>query len=176
MTFEEMQADFRATRPPVPSLPLTGAINYAAAAVASPFVAPDDRNLLMFACFWAIMPVGALLSKLRGEALVHNRTNPLNRLSELARVMVLTTWAIHIPVWLRAPDLFPLTVGIAFALHWVVFSWSMGNRIGVVHLALRTTLVLAAWLLFPANRVGAVCAGIAIAYLVSVVQLSRRPA
>ena len=98
--------------------------------------------------------------------------NPLFDLSAKARVMALATWAIHIPVWLYAPTLFPLTVGIAFALHWIVFSWTLGHPVGFVHLAMRIVFVLSAWHLFPANRMGAVSAGIALAYAISLVQLS----
>jgi hypothetical protein len=118
------------------------------------------------------MPVGALVMKLRGEE-GGTPENPLFRLSAYARVMALATWAVHIPVWIYAPDLFPITVGILFALHWVVFSWTLGHPVGFYHLCMRIAFVLAGWHLVPDNRMGAVCAGIALAYLISVVQLSR---
>lgn len=82
-----------------------------------------------------------------------NTDNPLFRLGALMRITVLMTWAIHIPVWIYAPDLFPLTVGIAFGLHWFVFGWSIGQPVvGFTHPLLRTALVVAAWLLVPGNR------------------------
>ncbi|WP_286772125.1 hypothetical protein [Sphingomonas sp. 66-10] len=171
MTFEEMQADFVRSRPRVPSLPITGVIVYSMIAMLSIVVAPEHRNLTLFLGFWTIMPVGALLMKLRGERT--NPTNPLFRLTALARVMVLSTWAIHTPVWIYAPNLFPLTVGIAFALHWVVLTWCVGNPVGLIHLGMRILFVLAAWHLCPDNRVGAVAIAVAAAYLISVIQLDR---
>lgn len=173
MTFDEMRRDFIARRGKVPSLPITGCINYSVAAVASLFVPAAWDNLVLFICFWAIPPVAALIGRIRGEALGGNPENPLFRLAMLARFMVLATWAIHVPVWIYAPALFPLTVGIAFGLHWIVFSWSIGHPVGLIHTGLRTILVLAAWLLFPAERMGAVCAAVAFCYFLSVWQLSR---
>lgn len=172
MTFEEMQRDFIKTRLGVPSLPFAGVIVYSAIALASLAVPPEHRNLLLFLGFWAIMPVGALVMKLRGET-GGDPCNPLFRLASLARSMVLATWAIHIPVWIYAPALFPLTVGIAFALHWIVMGWSMGNAVGIVHVVLRASLVLTAWSLWPDNRVGAVCAVVALCYLISILHLRR---
>ncbi len=173
MTFEEMRADFIVRRRGSVSLPMTGAINYGAAVLLSLWVEPRYHNLVLTICFWAIMPVGALISRLRGEEMASPPGNPLFRLSAMARVMALATWAIHIPVWIYAPSLFPLTVGIGFALHWVVFSWTIGHPAGLVHLAMRVVFVLAAWHLWPGNRMGAVAAGVALAYAISVVQLRR---
>jgi hypothetical protein len=62
---------------------------------------------------------------------------------------------------------------VAFGLHWVVFSWTIGHPVGLVHLALRASLVPAAWLLVPDNRMGAVAVAVAFCYLFSVWQLSR---
>lgn len=168
-----MRADFIARRKGVPSLPITGIIVYSIAALASLVTPAGYHNLVLAACFWSIAPLAALISRIRGEELAGNPDNPLFRLAMLARFMVLSTWAIHIPVWIYAPDLFPLTVGVAFALHWVIFSWSVGNNVGFVHLALRATLVPAAWYFVPQDRMGAVAAVVAFCYAFSVWQLSR---
>ena len=172
MTFDEMRADFIRRRRGSLALPITGVIVYSAAALLSLVAGREWHNLVLTVCFWTIMPVGALVMKLRGEE-GGTPKNPLFRLSAYARVMALATWAVHIRVWVYAPELFPLTVGILFALHWVVFSWTLGHPVGFYHLALRITFVLAAWHLFPGNRMGAVSAGVALAYLISVVQLAR---
>lgn len=172
MTFEEMQRDFVETRLGVPSLPFAGVLVYSGIALCTLAVPPDHRNLVLFLGFWLIMPVGALIMKLRGEG-GGGPHNPLFRLAVLARWMVLSTWAIHIPVWIHAPALFPLTVGIAFALHWVLMGWSMGNAVGLMHLGMRIVFVLTAWHAVPGNRVGAVSAVVALAYLISIIQLMR---
>jgi hypothetical protein len=171
MTFEQMQAEFVRSRRGALSLPLTGVLNYTAAAIASLFVSQGRANLILATCFWAIPPVAALIGRIRGEVFGGDPRNPLFKLSKLARLMVLATWAIHVPVWIEAPALLPLTMGIAFALHWVVFGWSIGHPLGLVHLALRATLVPVAWYAAPANRVGAVAAAVAGCYAFSVVQL-----
>lgn len=171
MTFEEMQRDFIVRRKGSLALPLTGVIVYSAAALLSLCVDPARHNLVLTLCFWAIMPVGLLVGRLRGEEMHNVETNPLFDLSAKARVMALATWAIHIPVWIYAPALFPITVGIGFALHWIVFSWTIGHPVGFFHLGMRIAFVLCAWHLFPANRMGAVAAGIALAYAISLAQL-----
>jgi hypothetical protein len=172
MTFEEMRADFIARRRGSLALPITGLIVYSAIALLSLAVPAEAHNLTLALGFWAIMPVGALIIRIRGER-GGTPDNPLFRLSGFARVMALATWAIHLPVWIHAPALFPLTVGIGFALHWVIFSWTLGHPVGFIHLALRIGFVLLAWHLFPGNRMGAVSAGVALAYGLSLIQLAR---
>jgi len=142
VTFEEMQKDFIVRRKGSLALPLTGVIVYSAAALLSLCVDPACHNLVLALCFWAIMPVGLFIGRLRGEEMRNVETNPLFDLSAKARVMALATWAIHIPVWIYAPTLFPVTVGIGFALHWIVFSWTTGHPVGFIHLGMRILFVL----------------------------------
>ena len=173
MTFEEMRVDFIVRRKGSLALPMTGCIVYSMAAILSLLVDTHLHNLVLTLSFWSIMPVGALLGWARGEEMGSPPANPLFRLSAMARIMALSTWAIHIPVWVYAPSLLPITIGIAFALHWVVFSWTLAHPVGLVHLAMRIIFVLTAWHLCPVNRMGAVAAGIALAYTISLIQLSR---
>ncbi|MEA3051491.1 MAG: hypothetical protein QOG72_394 [Sphingomonadales bacterium] len=171
MTFAQMQLDLVRRRRGALSLPLTGIINYGAAAVASLFVPKAYANFVLALCFWAIPPVAALIGRIRKEDFRGDPGNPLFELAKLARIMVLSTWTIHLLVWIHAPALFPATVGVAFGLHWVIFGWSIGHRLGLVHLGLRATLVPAAWYAVPDNRMGAVAAAVTLCYLVSVLQL-----
>jgi hypothetical protein len=173
MTFEEMRADFIIRRKGSLALPITGVIVYSAAALLSLVVDPSSHNLVLTLCFWSIMPVGFVIGRMRGEDMSTPVENPLLRLSAMARIMALATWAIHIPIWIHAPALFPISVGIGFALHWVVFSWTVGHPVGLIHLGMRIVFVLSAWHLCPADRMGAVSLGIALAYAISVFQLSR---
>src|SRR4029453_7518847 len=167
MTFEEMRADFIARRKGSLSLPMAGATLYSIAAFLSLWVPPEGHNLVLTLCFWTILPIGALIMRIRGEQ-SPNPENPLFKLSVVGRILALSTWSIHIPVWIYAPDLFPLTIGIAFALHWSIFSWMMDHPVGFVHLGMRITFVLLAWFLAPHDRMGAVAAGIALAYVISI--------
>lgn len=173
MSFDEMRADFIIRRKGLLALPMTGVVVYSAAALLSVLVDVRLHNLVLTLCFWSIMPVAVAIGRARGEDLSTPRENPLLRLSAMARLMVLATWAIHIPIWIHAPALFPISVGIGFALHWVVFSWTIGHPLGFVHLGMRIAFVLAAWHLCPSNRMGAVSLGIALAYAISLFQLRR---
>jgi uncharacterized protein DUF7010 len=173
MTFDEMRADFIIRRKGALALPITGLIAYSVAALLSLVVGSGSHNLVLTLCFWSIMPIGLVIGRMRGEDMSAPAENPLLRLSAMARIMALATWAIHIPIWIYAPALFPISVGIGFALHWVVFSWTVGHPVGLVHLGMRILFVLSAWHLFPADRMGAVSVGIALAYAISIFQLSR---
>ena len=173
MMLDELRADFIRRRKGALALPITGVIVYSLVALLTLVVDPRWHNTVLAICFWLIMPVGAAVMKLRGETSGSPIENPLFDLSAKARWMALSTWAVHIPVWIYAPDLFPLSVGILFALHWVVFSWTLGHPVGFIHLASRILFVLAAWHLFPGHRVGAVAAGVTLAYVISVIILSR---
>jgi len=173
MTFQEMRLDFITRRKGSMALPITGAIVYSTAAALSLLFDPRWHNLILTLCFWSIMPIGALMMKVRGEELGSAEENPLFGLAAKGRWMALATWSVHIMVWIYAPELFPVTIGICFALHWVVFSWTVSHPVGYVHLAMRIIFVIAAWHLVPSNRMGAVAAGIALAYAISVVMLSR---
>lgn len=173
MTLQEMRLDFILRRRGSLALPICGVFVYSVAAILSLILEPRWHNLALTLCFFAVMPLGALMMRLRGEAQGSAAENPLFDLSAKARVMALSTWAIHIPLWIHAPELFPISLGIGFALHWVVFSWTVDHPVGFIHLSMRIVFVLTAWHLSPGNRMGAVAAGIALAYAISVIQLSR---
>lgn len=172
MTIGEMRLDFITRRKGSLALPITGLTVYSFAALLSLLSEPRWHNLVLTLCFWMIMPVGALVMRLRGEESGSPQANALFDLSFKARWMALSTWAIHVMVWMYAPALFPVSVGIGFALHWVIFSWTVGHPVGFVHLAMRIIFVIAAWHLVPGNRMGAVAAGVALAYGLSLLQLS----
>ena len=172
-TLQDMRLDFILRRKGSMALPMCGIAVYSLAAALSLVLEPRWHNLALALCFFAVMPLGALMMKVRGEEIGSPRENPLFDLSAKARWMALATWAIHIPVWIYAPELFPISIGIGFALHWVIFSWTVDHPVGFIHLAMRIVFVLTAWHLVPSNRMGAVAAGIALAYAISVVQLSR---
>lgn len=172
MTLEEMRSDFIARRKGSLSLPIAGAILYSIAALLSLWVPPERHNLVLTVCFWTILPIGVLIMRLRGEQ-SPNPENPFFKLSVVGRILALATWSIHIPVWIFAPDLFPLTIGIAFALHWANFSWMMDHPVGFIHLGMRISFVLLAWFLVPQDRMGAAATGVALAYVISAMQLSQ---
>ncbi|MFL6787451.1 MAG: DUF7010 family protein [Sphingomicrobium sp.] len=172
MTLQEMRADFITRRKGSVSLPIAGAMLYAIAAALSLWFPKEIHNLILTLCFWAILPVGIVIMKLRGEQ-EPNPANPFFKLSAVGRILALSTWSIHIMMWIYAPDLMPLTVGICFALHWANLSWMMDHPVGFIHLGMRITFVIVAWLLAPYDKMGAVAAGVTLAYIISAIQMSR---
>lgn len=173
MTLREMRLDFVTRRKGNWAVPAAGIVAYSLAAVLSLLLEPRWHNLALVLCFWTIPPVGALFMKLRGEESGSPQENALFDLSAKARWMALSLWAVHIPIWIYAPALLPISIGIGFALHWVIFSWTVDHPVGFVHLGMRIVFVLTAWHLVPSNRMGAVAAAVALAYVVSVFMLSR---
>ncbi len=173
MTIQQMRLDFITRRKGNWAVPAAGIFAYSLAAVLSLLLQPRWHNLALALSFWTIPPVGALFMKWRGEQSGSAQDNPLFDLSAKARWMALSLWAIHIPIWIYAPALLPLSIGIGFALHWVVFSWIVDHPVGFVHLAMRIVLVLSAWFLVPSNRMGSVAAAVALAYVISVAMLRR---
>lgn len=89
--------------------------------------------------------------------------------------MVNLLWALHLSLLLRDFELFPLSLGIGLGLHWIISSWIKGHSVGLVHAVLRTTMVTALWWLIPDNRITAAAVGVVVAYLYSIVVMSRQP-
>lgn len=121
----------------------------------------------------AIFPLGLLIARLLREKLIDN-LNPLARLMGLAVLMVNLLWALHLTLITQDIALFPLSLSIGLGVHWVVFSWIIGNPLGTIHAIARTAMTTALWWLFPGQPQAAVAAGVVIAYLYSIVALGRR--
>lgn len=173
LTLAQLRADFERKGRGSMSMPIAGCIVWAAAGLASLFVAPKLANLVLVICSSSTYPIALLVAKLRGENMQDN-SNPLTRLMLQGVLMVNLLWALIIPVWMAQPSMLPLAVGIAFGLHWVLFSWIVAHPLGLIHAVVRTALVLGAWLAFPQQRVGAVAAAVVLSYLLSLAMMSRR--
>jgi hypothetical protein len=102
LTIGDMRRDFIVRRKGALSLPITGVIVYSTAAILSLILDPRWHNLALTLCFWCIMPIGATVMKIRGEEQGSPEQNALYDLSTKARWMALSTWAIHIPIWIYA--------------------------------------------------------------------------
>lgn len=173
MTLDELRADFIHRRNGCLSLPITGCIVWSLAAFSSFLVRPERANTMLVVCYFLLVPISIAIARIRGEQTRGGAENPLLRLAALCRLMVTLLWAVHLPLFFMAPAFFPLSMAVGFGIHWVVFSWTVGHPVGLIHAFLRTSLAVAAWLLFPEDRAGAVSIAVAVAYLVSVVQLLR---
>lgn len=173
MTLEQLRADFIRRRKGCLSLPITGCIVWSLAALASFIVPAGMANIALIVCYFLLVPVAVAIARVRGEQIGGGSENPLLRLAGLSRLMVSLLWAVHLPLLFLVPDFFPLSIAVGYGLHWVVFSWTIGHRLGLVHALLRTFLVVFAWLLFPGNKASAAAGAVTVAYLVSVWQLTR---
>ena len=166
-----LRADYDAQAGRSLSLPIAGSV-WAAVGVAGLILPDRPATLFLLFATGAMLPVALVLARALGERLLGN-TNPLATLMGLSTLMVNLLWVLHITVALEAPAFVPLTIGIGLGLHWVVFTWVIGHRVGVVHAIARTILVGAAWWLFPDSRI-AVAGAVIVAYVYSIVTLARR--
>ncbi len=170
---QRMRAAFEAEAGRALSLPLAGAMVWAAVGLTALFVPPHVANYVLLFGSGAIFPIGLVLARVLGENPLASG-NPLSRLMGLCVLMVNLLWALHLTLFFTEARLFPLSLGIGLGLHWVVFSWIIGHPLGTIHAALRTILATALWWAFPEYLASAVALGVVTAYAYSIRVLSRR--
>lgn len=155
-------------------MPIAGALVWLVVGLLS--IQLDERTGILVLLFGsgAIFPVALLIARFRGEALFSSG-NPLAKLMGLCALMVNLLWAVHIPLFLYTPTFVPLSLGVGLGLHWVVWSWIVQHPLGIIHAILRTLLVVAAWFIFPEQRLLAIGLVIALVYGFSIWKMSTRP-
>jgi|SRR5690554_5059089 len=173
MTLEELRADFERSAKRSLSMPIAGAIYWLTIAIVSTQVPERLGLLVMLFGSGLIFPIALLVSKVTKEE-VFSSQNPLAKLMGASVLMVNLLWAVHIPLFLYAPEFLTLSVGIGLGLHWVVYSWIIQHPLGLIHAFLRTALVLTMWLSFPESRLLAVGLSVVLAYSFSICQMSTR--
>ena len=173
MALEELRADYERSSKRSMSMPMAGAIAWSVAAVLSFQLEYRTALIALFLCTGMIFPVAIAIGKIRGEEILSN-TNPLAKLMGMCALMVNLLWAVHIPLFLYAPQFVPLSLGIGLGLHWVVYSWIIQNPLGTIHAVLRTILIVLTWFIFPEHRLVATCAVVVVMYLVTLYQMSSR--
>lgn len=155
-------------------MPIAGAIAWGVAGIAALFLTQRNATYVLLFSTGAIFPFALLLGRQLKENIL-SRANPLARLMGLSVLMVNLLWALHLTLLVRDFEYFPLSLGIGLGLHWIVFTWIKGHHVGLVHALVRTGLVTALWWMIPDNRISAVAAGVVVAYLYSIVVLTRLP-
>lgn len=156
------------------ALPLAGTIVWSVVAIAGLAL---EARLATFTLLFATglaFPLALALARPLGERLVDN-PSPLAGLMGRSVLMVNLLWAVHLTLAVHDWGYLPLTLGIGLGLHWVVFGWVIGHRVGVVHAVARTLLVTVAWWAFPDARVSAVAAAVVLAYAYAIAVLAGRP-
>ena len=174
MTLDELRIEFEQTSNRSVSMPLAGAIVWLIVVLLS--TAFDEQTGILILLFGsgAIFPIALLISRLRNEDLF-SAGNPLAKLIGYSILMVNLLWAVHIPLFLYAPEFVSLSLGIGLGLHWIVYSWIVQHPVGTQHAILRTVLVLACWALFPEQRLLAIGLAIVFVYTFSVWRMLVRP-
>ena len=174
MTLEEYRKDFEASANRSVSLPIAGAIVWLAIALLSTQLSERTGILILLFASGTIFPIALVIARIRGEALVSSQ-NPLAKLMGYCVLMVNLLWAIHIPLFIYAPEFVPLSIGIGLGLHWIVYSWIVQHTVGITHSILRTILVVGVWFVFPDQRLLAIGMVIVFVYSISIFQMLTRP-
>ena len=173
MTLDELRTEFERSSRRSMSMPIAGAIVWAVVAVLSLLLEYRFSLIATFFCTGAILPIAIVVAKLRGEELLSNK-NPFAKLMGMSALMVNLLWALHIPLFLYAPQFVPLSLGIGLGLHWVVYSWIIQHPLGTLHAVLRTVLIVLAWFVFAEQRLTAISLVVISMYLLTLHQMSSR--
>ena len=173
MTLDELRVDFERVSQRSLSMPVAGAIFWLVVALISTQVPERLGLLILLFGSGTIFPMAILISKITKED-VFSSNNPLSKLMGSSVLMVNLLWAVHIPLFLYAPELLTLSVGIGLGIHWVVYSWIIQHPLGYIHAILRTALVVCVWFLFPESRILAVGLAIVSVYCLSLYQMVNR--
>ena len=173
MTLEECRKDFEHSAKRSLAMPIAGALYWLALAIVSTQVSERLGLLILLLGSGTIFPIALLIAKITKEN-VFSPNNPLAKLMGLSVLMVNLLWALHIPLFLYAPEFLPLSVGIGLGLHWIVYSWIIQHPVGLIHAILRTVLVLLAWFTFPESRLFAIGISIVLVYCLSIWLMSTR--
>lgn len=155
------------------ALPVAGLVVWVTVGVIGLFVAPHASRLVLVIGTGFIFPLGLAIARLLGEPLIGNPI-PLAGLMGRSVVMINLLWALHVILFVTAPEFLPLSLGIALGLHWVVSGRTIDHSVGLIHAVGRTVLITGMWILFPDHRVSAVAAGVSAAYLYSICVLATR--
>ncbi|WP_286232555.1 DUF7010 family protein [Thalassotalea sediminis] len=155
------------------SMPLSGAFVWLIVAILSTQFSEKTGLLILLFGSGTIFPIALLIAKYRHEAITSSK-NPLAKLMGMCALMVNLLWAVHIPLFIYAPEFITLSIGIGLGLHWVVYSWIIQHPLGLIHSILRTLLIVIVWYLFPEDRLFAVGITIVLVYMLSIYQMLTR--
>lgn len=170
----ELRADFEARANRSVSMPIAGAIVWFMVAALALVLPEKTATLALLFATGGIFPIALLIAKIRNEHLT-DASNPLSKLMGMCVLMVNLLWALHVPLFLYAPQFVVLSLGISLGLHWVVYSWIVQHPAGIIHAFLRSLLICLVWFLMPEQRIFAASCAIIFCYWLSIYQMLTRP-
>tara|TARA_R110002073_G_scaffold206993_1_gene366932 strand:+ start:272 stop:853 length:582 start_codon:yes stop_codon:yes gene_type:complete len=173
MTLDELRVDFERTSNRSMSMPIAGAIAWSVVAILSVMLEFHFALVATFICTGMIFLVAIGIGKIRSEEVLSNK-NPMAKLMGMCAFMVNLLWAVHIPLFLYAPQFVPLSLGISIGLHWIVYSWIIQHPLGIIHAVLRTILIVLAWFVFAEHRPTSISLVIVFVYLLTLYQMNNR--
>ncbi|WP_157634637.1 DUF7010 family protein [Spirosoma panaciterrae] len=132
------------------SLPVAGAIYWAALAVAGFYLKPNQWTFVAYCTSGLLFPLGLALQKpFKANLMVKN---PLSGLIPYALFSMMLSWGITIPASSIDKSLVPLCLAIGMGIHWPIIGWVYSSKVCQLHALLRTILVVACWYLLPDDR------------------------
>lgn len=175
LSLDALRADFDRNGRRNLSMPIAGTVMWTAAGIASLFLPERIGLLVLVAAVSSIYPLALLIARFTGENMKDNR-NPLSRLMMVGIIMANLPWMITFNLFAHAPQLIPMTIGIAAGLHWILFGWIIQHKLGLLHSVGRTLGLGATVILLPAQfALPAACAVVVLAYLLTLPALLSRP-
>lgn len=153
------------------SVPLAGAIYWAALGVAGLYVPLDTWIMIAFIASGAIFPLALLLSKLLGNDFMKDKTATGDVLFP-AFIAMLMFWPIAFAAYGMAPELVPLILAIGMAQHWPVIGWAYGKTgLYSAHAIVRAVGSLLIWAWVPVGRLTVLPWFVAAVYIVTVIAI-----
>lgn len=163
---------------PLLATPIAGTIMWAVAGVSGMFLPSRPASFVLFVATGMIAYLGMFISRFTGENFL-DRSRPKNAFDALflyTVAMAVLAYAIAIPFYLVDHTSLPLSVGVLAGMMWIPMTWILQHWVGVGHAAVRTTLVVALWYLFPEQRFVTIPFAIVATYIWTMGVLMRRRA
>ncbi|WP_080053751.1 DUF7010 family protein [Spirosoma aerolatum] len=152
------------------SLPIAGAIYWAALAVAGFYLKPGQWTLMAFCTSGLLFPLGLALQKpFKANLMVKN---PLAGLIPYALFSMMLSWGIIIPASSIDKSLVPLCLAIGMSIHWPIIGWLYDSKACQLHALLRTIVVVACWYTLPGLRFTLLPLLVSVLYVLTVIGLT----
>lgn len=153
------------------SVPLAGAVYWAALGIAGSKLPPETWILVAFFASGAIFPLALLFAKIFGNDFMKDKTATGDVLLP-AFISMLLFWPIAFAAYGMAPQLVPLILAIGMSQHWPVIGWSYGKTgLYSAHAIVRAIGALLIWAWLPDERFTALPLFVAAVYVGTVIAI-----